>query len=82
MSSFTCSFATTRFGRKKLDELTNGERFGIISFVILAVISINWINERMSPEAHLITLGVILAVFVTSLVYGAFTWISHLRKRG
>lgn len=72
----------TKLGHKNLNELTDGERFGIIFFLILVAIGINWIIERMSQEMHLITLGVILAVFVISLVYGALTWASHLRKRG
>ena len=70
----------TRLGSKNQYELTNGERFWIIFFLILVAIGINWIIEWMSPEAHLIALGVMFAVFVISLIYGAVTWIAHLRK--
>ncbi len=68
-------------GSKKLGDLTNAERYGVILILIIGMTLANWFINQLSQWGHIVLLLVSIGILIAAFAYEVVRWLMNIRKK-
>ena len=68
-------------GSKKLGDLTNAERYGVILILIIGMPLANWFINQLSQWGHIVLLLVSIGILIAAFAYEVVRWLINIRKK-